>query len=141
MRRWARLRDLIDETDAKHNGKPWYFDNEWVAWKLGVSPREGSEIIQAYLAEQRHPESYVTKWIHREGRTRSTHWLVGLSPEQVEALGAQTMEDVMRRVAIAIAPDLDRARKLSPKTSKSCDKVLDAIEAALAELQVLNGKA
>jgi|SRR5215471_3416693 len=140
MRRWVQLKNLIDEVDSGHNGKPWSFDNEWVAWKLGVSLREGSETIQAYLAEQRHPQSYVTKWIHREGRTRNTRWWVGLKPEQVEALGTQGMDDVIRRFQIAIAPDLDRARELNPKTSKTCDKILDAFEAALLELKTLNGK-
>jgi hypothetical protein len=138
MRRWIVLDRWLQERVPE--GKRLSFSSQDLGYRLQVPSSEASGIIQAYLTEQRHPDSYTRYWLHRQGRTSNARWIASARTSDLKLMSNQYADDVVRRIGIAVAPDLDRIRQLNPKTAKLCDKIMDSVEEMLVALQALNGK-
>lgn len=130
MMKWEVFEEYLFERDLLSEA----FKCETVAADLGISTREASMLIQAYLDAQRSPTSRTLFVLSRNGRTSAAVWHVGARSADVRGLARQVLDDMAIKVYDALEPDMRRMAYLNPR----CAKLVNATtESFLANLKLL----
>ena len=135
MKRWELLEAWLFEIHTFGG----VFTNYDVADGLGITPRQATHYIQAYLAAQRGAADtlYV---IYREGRTKRAVWRVGIRTADARALSHTYFDDVKVKFQRAVEPDLIRIGELNPRARRRCEQIVEAVStSAMTMLRVAVG--
>ena len=125
MKRWEQVDNYLQTFG------PVSFSSRDLAADLGVSGREASHLIQAYLTEQRRSPSGASVVLHRVGRTKQAVWMVGDRANDAREMSRQWFDDVARHVAIALKPDLDRIGVSNARATQVTTAIANVVEASL----------
>lgn len=121
MTHWERMEEFL--YSAELSGMK-TFTNHDVAHVLGVTPSEGSKLIDCYQDAMTKPNCNTLFAIHREGRTKSATWHIGQTTKDLRALTAQYADDVENRATTVIAPMMEHITKLNPKAQPQATKTV-----------------
>jgi hypothetical protein len=110
------------------------FNTAGLAQDLGVSGAHASDLVQAYLAEQRRPTSRTQFALHRSGRTSAAVWHVGARAQDMRSMSRQHLDDMHCTVTRALAPDLERMGFINPRAAQVADALANVV---VANVQLL----
>ena len=127
---WEQFEDYLTEREMLNQE----FNSRAVAADLGITRREASYMIQAYLIAQRRPNSRTLCVLSRQGRTRCAMWHVGARTTDVRSLTRQYMNDITVKINDALGPDLRRMIGINPRCAKLANAMSEVI---LANLKLL----
>jgi len=133
MYRWEEMQQYL------RTQKPMSFTCDSLAYDLGVSNWEATQLIQAYLSYQRDPYSKAHHILHRTGRTRAAVWHVGHTNGDADELTSQYMNDIRVRLHEAVAPDLNRMKVVNPRIAQLVNSTVNALEANLQVMMTAVG--
>jgi len=125
MTRWEQLQTYLF---GNHIIGGTFTSRDYAA-ATGIAPWQASDHIQAFLAEQRRPESKALYVLKREPgtRTASTQWSVGHRTKDLQAIGVGFTDDVRNRFMHAIGPDMQRIAVLNPHAAKRAEATIHAV--------------
>jgi hypothetical protein len=112
MSKWELFETYLHSTAGME------FNSITVAQDLGVSGDEASDLIQAYLAAQRRPNSETGFVLSRRGRANGAVWHIGVRSDDVRSMTYQLLDDMDTRLTRGWGPDLQRASALNPRTGQ-----------------------
>lgn len=130
LMRWEVLEIWLFDYHT-HGGQFTVYD---VAAGLGITTASASRYIQAYLTEQRSPESTALYVLHREGRTASAVWMCGERTVDARAVANTYYDDVKTKWRRAAEPDISRIAARNPRARKTCDAIMEAVSDHAMEL-------
>jgi hypothetical protein len=125
--RWEILENYV----SNQGGVGLAFNNAALAYDLGVSTWEASNMIQAYQEVQRLPRSQTLYVIHRTGRTRNAVWHVGASTADARTMSHQQVDDFGTRLIRAWEPDLVRMGIINPRSNQVVGAIINVAQANL----------
>lgn len=124
MTKWEKLEDYLFQ--SFFDGQE--FTNRDIAEHFGVSPHEGSRMIQAYLDAQT-TESVDTLFVlTRRGRTTSAVWHAGAATQDARDLYRQTVEDLNRRVERFVIGTLRHMGVRNPRAIPATSSLVKILE-------------
>jgi hypothetical protein len=131
MSRWEQLEEWLFDNDLER------FNSRDLAASLGVTSKQASTLIRAYLAAQRGAKASTLYVLKREGRTSRAVWSVGQRTADARVIGGTLFEDVSVKVQRAFAPDLERLAARNPRAARYCEAKIEAVlDGALKVLAV-----
>lgn len=107
------------------------FTNAELAEAWHISTSRASAYIDAYQEAQNRQDPQTLFVLHREGRTSTAVWHVGVRASDAREIGNQFADDVRRRVERAIEPSLTRLVQKNPRALRQAEAIGGAISAAV----------
>lgn len=121
---WKTLDDWLKKNQKLNRS----FSAEVLASSLRIETWEASELIQAYLAEQRRGDEGETKYVlRRRGRTRGAVWMVGERSKDVRRRLQQHWSDMKCSWDRAVEPDLQAYADISPDLRRRIEAKIDEV--------------
>lgn len=121
MTRWERMEQWLFDYECEK------FTAAELAFSLGVSNKEASRMISAYLDAQRRPESGTLYVLKRQGRTSQARWSVGEKTADARIIGGTLFEDIKAKIKRAYEPDLKRLAARNPRAARFVEAKLVAL--------------